>query len=106
MTRLLTAALMTTAIVWLVGETVSDRASAQDQTYPHVVQCTVKGVRYFAYLDRVAADGGAVYSTPSGDAVAVPAGGVVRRQGAVQGDCSGKTLEQLVASGQARFLWD
>ena len=67
--------------------------------------CEVKGIRNFAYLDRIEADGRATYITPSGKAATVPKGGAVgRRGGAIAGTCAGKTLKELVASGQAHFI--
>jgi len=93
-------------MLWLVSEATTVQASEQVTTYPHVIRCNVKGVWYFAYLDRVEADGRAVYITPSRKATAVVKGRVVGRKGAITGSCAGKTLKELVARGQAHFIRD
>ena len=48
-------------------------------THPLVIVCELKGVRHFAYLDRIGADGEATYMTPSGQFAKVHADGVVGR---------------------------
>ncbi len=72
-------------------------------THPLVIVCELKGVQHFLYLDRITADGTATYMTPSGQFANIAAGGVVSRggQAAVEGNCTGKTLEELRAAGQA-----
>ena len=94
------------AVLGLIGEATTVQASEQEAAYPHVIMCEVKGVRNFAYLDRIEADGRAVYITPSGKAATVPKGAAVGREGATAGTCAGKTLMELVASGQAHFIPD
>jgi hypothetical protein len=69
--------------------------------YPHVIVCEFKGIRNFLYLDRIDADGTATYATPSGQFATVSADGTVVRSGqAAEGNCAGKTLEDLRAGGQ------
>jgi len=76
-------------------------AGDADITHPFVIACELKGVRHFAYLDRINADGTAIYMTPSGQFGNVSADGVVSRGGqAVEDSCAGKTLEELRAAGQ------
>ena len=90
----------------LISEATTVQALEQKTAYPHVIACEVKGVWHFAYLDRVEADGRAIYITPSGQGATVPKGGTVGRGGAMAGTCAGKTLKELVASGQAHFIRD
>ncbi|MEM7021992.1 MAG: hypothetical protein AAF637_05285 [Pseudomonadota bacterium] len=89
--------------LWLTGPT-SVQAADEANSHPHVLVCEIKGTRHFAYLTRIDADGQAVYMTQSGQAAIVPDGGAVTREGAISGSCSGKTLEELVADGQAYFI--
>jgi len=98
-----------TCAALLIGAIGFSRAEAADQniTVPQVIICELNGVRHFAYLDRIDADGTAIYMTPSGKFATVSEGGVVTRQGqAVPGSCAGKTLEDLRAAGQARSFGD
>ncbi len=104
--RSLTIAATCAAMFLLVGEAAKVVAAEQDGAYPHVIMCELKGVRHFAYLDRVDADGRAIYITPSGKAGAVPKDGTVGRVGNVAGSCAGKTLQDLVTDGQALFIRD
>ncbi len=98
------AAIFLVAVLWLISNSATIQASEQKTAYPHMIECEVKGVRHYAYLDRVEADGRAYYISPSGKAAATVEGGVVTRRGAKTGNCSGKTLKELVASGQAAFI--
>ncbi|MCZ6859758.1 MAG: hypothetical protein O7I42_05685 [Alphaproteobacteria bacterium] len=100
----LTTAATCVAILWLASEATTVQASEQVTTYPHVIRCELKGVWHFAYLDRVEADGRAVYITPSRMAASITKGGVIRRKGAITGSCAGKTLKELVARGEAHFI--
>ncbi len=104
MKRTLTNAVTCAALLWLVGEAITVQASEQMNSYPHMIVCEVKGVRHFAYLDRVEADGRALYITPSGKTGTVAKDGVMERTGVIVGNCAGKTLKELVASGQAHFI--
>ena len=93
----------------LIGAIGSSRTEAADQniTVPQVIICELNGVRNFGYLDRIDADGTAIYMTPSGKFATVPKGGVVTRGGqAVSGSCEGKSLEELRAAGQTRSFGD
>jgi len=102
--RTLTSTVTCVAILCLIGNSAAVQAAEQKTAYPHVIECEVKGVWHFAYLDRVEADGRAYYISPSGKAAATVEGGVVARAGAKAGNCLGKTLKELVASGQAHFI--
>ncbi len=98
-----------TCAALLIGAIGSSRTEAADQniTVPQVIICGMNGVRNFAYLDRIDADGTAIYMTPSGKFATVTEGGVVTRGGqAVLGSCSGKTLEDLRAAGQTISFGD
>lgn len=106
MKRIETSAAICVSILWLISDLAIVQASEQDTAYPHTIVCEVKGLRYFLYLDHIAADGRAVYQTPSGKATALIEGGVVSRVAAIPGSCAGKTVEELVANGQAHFLWN
>ncbi len=106
MTRRLAIPITCAAMLWLIGEAAKAYAAEQDSIYPHVIVCELKGVRHFAYLDRVEADGRAIYITPSGKAGAVPKDGTVGRVGNVAGSCAGKTLQDLITDGQAHFIRD
>ncbi len=106
MMRSLTIAATCAAMFWLTGGAAKVYAAEQDSVYPHVIVCEFKGVRHFAYLDRVEADGRAIYMTPSGKAGVVPRDGTVSRVGNFAGSCAGKTLQELLANGQALFIRD
>ena len=98
-----------TCAALLIGAIGSSRAEAADQiiTIPQMLICGLNGVRHFGYLDRIDADGTAIYMTPSGKFATVTEGGVViRGVQAVPGSCSGKTLEELRAAGQTRSFGD
>ena len=101
-------ALMTVAAflvaIWFVFDSVTAEASEHNMAYPHMIVCEVKGIRLFAYLDRIEADGRAFYLTPSGKGGSVTKDGVITRPGAIKGSCSGKTLKELIANGQAHFM--
>ena len=102
--RTLTNVATCLAVLWLISNSATIQASEQKTAYPHMIECEVKGVWHFVYLDRIEADGRAYYITPSGKGGAIVEGGVVTRVGAKAGNCSGKTLKELVASGQAHFI--
>jgi hypothetical protein len=94
---------VTCAVAALVAIAPGPSAAGDaDITHPIVIVCELGGARFFAYLDRIAADGTATYMTPSGQFALVGADGVVSRGGqAVEGTCIGMTLEELRAAGQA-----
>ena len=102
MARFISLAGVACAVALLVA--IVPRPSAAGKAkidYPHVIVCELKGIRYFAYLDRIDADGTATYMTPSGQFATVSADGTVVRSGqATEGSCAGKTLEDLRAGGQ------
>ena len=76
----------------------------REAAFPHLIICEINEIRYFAWLDRIEADGSAVYLTPSGNPAMLSKEGVISRAGSVEGDCDGETLEELIASGQAHFF--
>ena len=90
--------------LWGMGAFAPVESAEREVAFPHLIVCEVKGVRYFAWLDRIEADGSAVYMTPSGNFAKLSKDGVMVRQGAAEGNCAGKTVEELIASGQARFI--
>ena len=108
MARFISLAGVACAVALLVAMVPRPSAAGEAKIdYPHVIVCEFKGIRYFAYLDRIDADGTAIYMTPGGKCATVSEGGVVTRQGqAVEGSCAGKTLEDLRAAGQARSFGD
>jgi hypothetical protein len=80
-------------------------AGEAEIAFPQVIICELKGVRYFAYLDRIDAEGNATYMTPSGQFARISSDGTVVRSGqAAEGSCAGKSLEQLRAGGQTLSL--
>ena len=104
------ALLAVAAFVACWGTLTPIKASAEDKNaYPHLIICEVAGVRHFGLLDRIEADGTAFYLTPSGKFGRVGKDGVLTvmgGQGANPGNCGGKTIEELIASGHARFIGD
>ncbi len=70
---------------------------------PFAIACTDAGVRSYAYLARVEADGTAVYMTPTSIALTVAHDGPVEASGDshILGDCAGHTLAELRDAGQA-----
>ena len=98
------AAIFLVAILWLIGSSDAVQASEHYSAYPHMIVCDFKEVRYFGYLDRIEADGRAYYITPSRKGGGIVVGGVMTRLGAEFGSCAGKTLKELIASGQAHFI--
>ncbi len=101
--RILTVAACAAGL-WGVGAFAPVESTEPEAAFPHLIICEIKGARHFAWLDRIAADGSAVYMTPSGNFVKLSKNGIMVREGAVEGDCAGKTVEELIASGQARFI--
>ena len=94
----------------LIGAIGSSRAEVADQNIPvpQMIICELNGVRHFAYLDRIGADGVATYMSPSGKSATASKEGVVtpRRGRAFWGSCADKTLEELRAAGQTRSFGD
>ena len=93
---------------WGTGTLTPVSASEEGKNaYPHLIICDVAGVRHFGWLDRIEADGTAVYLTPSGKFGRVGKDGVVTvmgGQGANPGSCGGKTIDELIASGDAHYI--
>ena len=90
--------------LWGMGAFAPVESAEREAAFPHLIICEIKGARHFAWLDTIEADGSAVYITPSGSFVELSKDGVMVRPGAVKGNCVGKTVEELIASGQARFI--
>lgn len=104
MERIIVKVAISLATIWFVCSSTTTLASENKTAYPHIIVCEVNEVRHFAYLDRVEADGRAFYITPSGKGGSIAKDGVMSRSGAIAGSCSGKTLKELIASGQAHFM--
>ncbi len=92
--------------LWIITALAPVGSTEPEVTVPHLVICDLKGTRYFAWLDKVEADGSATYMTPSGLYGELSKDGVMGREGVLEGDCGGKTVKELIDSGQARFLSD
>ena len=90
--------------LWGMGAFAPVESYEREVAFPHLIICEINEIRYFAWLDRIEADGSAVYMTPSGNFVKLSKDGIMVRQGAAEGNCAGKTVEELIASGQARFI--
>ena len=90
--------------LWIVGALAPVGSAERVDTVPHLVICELKGTQYFLWLDRVMADGSAAYMTPSGTFLQLSKEGVMIREAAVKGNCAGKTMQELIDNGQARFL--
>ena len=85
------------------SETRADEASFAD--FPFLVHCQLNGVERAYYLSRIDADGVAVYATPENQAGTITIFGKAKPIGGNwSGSCTGKTLEQLRAAGQAFYL--
>ncbi len=104
MTRMAVMAVVVCATFWGIGTSTPVKASEDKNAYPHMITCEVAGVRHFGWLDRVEADGSAVYLTPSGKFATVSKNGVMTIMGTLPGSCGGKTMDELIASGKARFI--
>ncbi len=102
MARFISLAGVVCAVALLVAMVPRPSAAGEAKIdYPHVIVCEFKGIRHFAYLDRIDADGTATYATPSGQFATVSADGPMVRSGQpVESSCAGKTLEDLRAGGQ------
>ena len=95
---------LTLGIIGLVVAMAAPGAPAAAELvkgYPEAIICKTVDYRALVYLDRVNADGSAVYMALGGSAFAtVTPDGVLHHEGAK--DCDGKTLDQLEKDGQAR----
>jgi hypothetical protein len=79
--------------------------AAQLDDFPFVIGCEYKGMFHAYYLSRVTPEGLATYVASERLAGTISLDGRAQAVGASNGgDCLGKTLEQLRASGQAHFL--
>ncbi|WP_223217226.1 hypothetical protein [Rhizobium cauense] len=82
-----------------------DRAAyAQDPfaDFPVVIGCELKGTYHAFYLSRITKDGTATYSASDRIAGTITVDGKAKAVGGLEGgNCGGKTLKELRASGQA-----
>ena len=107
MSRKAVMAVAVCAAFWGLGTLTPIEASEGKNAHPHMITCEVAGVRHFGWLDRIEADGSAVYLTPSGKFATVSKDGamtVMGGQGANDGSCAGKTIDELIAGGETRFI--
>lgn len=89
---------------WAGNHAVAQNSSEAKQV-PHMIECEVKGVRFFLYLERITPDGEILYLTPDKRGAARVKDGVLERVGGgVETTCTGKTLEEMVADGKAYFM--
>jgi len=102
-TRILTVAACAAGF-WGMGALTPVVSAEPEAAIPHLIICEIKGARHFVWLDTIKADGSAIYITPSGSFVKLSKDGVMVRPGAAKGNCVGKTVEELIASGQALFI--
>jgi hypothetical protein len=74
--------------------------------FPFLVRCEVSGVQRAFYLAKIDPDGVAVYVSPDKQAATVTITGKAEPAVPVlgEGDCAGRTLEQLRSAGQAYYL--
>ncbi|EPE98028.1 hypothetical protein [Rhizobium grahamii] len=82
-------------------------AQAQDPLadFPLFIGCELKGTYHVFFLSRVTKDGTATYTASDRIAGTITLDGKAKAVGGTEGgDCVGKTLKQLRASGQAHDL--
>jgi hypothetical protein len=73
--------------------------------FPFMVHCVNNGTDRAYYLAKIDADGVAVYISPDNQAGTITLHGPAEPVGGEgAGSCSGKTLQQLSAAGQAFYL--
>ncbi|AYG63696.1 hypothetical protein QD460_26800 [Rhizobium jaguaris] len=73
--------------------------------FPIVITCEQKGTQHAFYLSRVTQDGTATYIASERIAGTISLGGQAKAVGGpAGGNCVGKTLQELRASGQAYDL--
>lgn len=72
---------------------------------PHMIECEVKGIRYFVYLERITAEGEILYITPDRRGAVKVVNGVLERAGeGVASSCKGKTLDEMISDGKGFFM--
>lgn len=77
--------------------------AAETTDLPAALLCSVGDRTTFIYLSRIQPDGSAEYSGLNGGVALVDATGVVEpAETMIQGDCVGKTIEDLRAAGKTR----
>ncbi|MBY5699740.1 hypothetical protein [Rhizobium leguminosarum] len=93
-------------ILPVAGISVSQAQAAEPfEQFPMVITCEYKGLHQAFYFTRLDADGMATYINPSKLAGTISIGGTAKALGEpIGGSCLGKTLKELMASGQARDL--
>lgn len=73
--------------------------------FPVVIGCEYRGMFHAFYLARITPEGLATYVASGRIAGTISLDGQAKAIGeSIGGDCLGKTLEQLRASGQAHFI--
>jgi hypothetical protein len=105
--RRLSIALVLATSAWsqLCSATYSDAAGDQLRDFPFMIGCEVKDTFHAFYLSRISPDGLATYVASDRIAGTISLDGHAKAVGGPNGgNCLGKTLEQLRASGQARYL--
>ncbi len=71
-------------------------------TLPYAIFCSIGETTFIAYLARIEPDGTAVYANANGTFARVGSDRkVIRGATALEGDCHGRTLEDLRANGKA-----
>lgn len=80
-------------------------AATDPDPYPELIICEVNGVTHYAWLDLIETDGTAVYMTGSESNWMISKDGAIsREEGGLEGNCAGKTVDDLMARGDARFV--
>ncbi|WP_244480452.1 hypothetical protein [Rhizobium sp. Root1220] len=95
------------ASVALQLSAVASPRAAEDKfaDFPFVISCEYKGMFHAFYLSRITPDGLATYVASERLAGTISLDGHAKAVGGSNGgNCLGKTLDQLRASGQAHFL--
>ena len=80
------------------------QAQPEDPTHglPHALLCSVGDILFVGYLARINADGSAIYMTPAGGHAMVSSEGVLEHPDGAQGDCAGRTIDELRTAGLTR----
>lgn len=103
LSRLLAFSLLSLSPLAGVHSAVAAEPSFID--FPYLVHCELNGVDRAYYLSSIDTQGVAVYVTPENQAGTITIHGKAQAIGGEwSGSCSGKTLEQLKAAGQAFYL--
>ena len=88
-------------LAWAIAPTGTYAADTTD--LPAALLCSVSDHTTFIYLSRIEPDGSAEYSGLNGGVAMVDAAGVVEpAETMIQGDCVGKTIQELRVAGKTR----